>query len=69
MDTCISEENHFVPSELYEVLAKIVTSHQITAADRSLLGKIFLENKLTEEEHRLVNRLHRAVLKGRIRLV
>ena len=69
MDNSTAEERTFVPSDLYEILAQIATTHQITSADRSMLKKVFLEEQLTEEEHLLVNRLHRAVMKGRIKLV
>lgn len=69
MDNSTGEKKTFVPSDLYEILAKIATTHQITQTDRSLLKKVFLEEQLTEEEHLLVNRLHRAVMKGRITLV
>lgn len=69
MDSSIPDETSFVPSELYEVLARIASSRQITAADQAVLRKAFLEDKLNEEEHRVVNRLHRALLKGRIKVV
>lgn len=69
MDSSTLHKNTFVPSELYEILAKIATTHEITYSERSILGEVFLENNLSEEEHRLVNRLHRSLLKGRIKLV
>ncbi|HEY9853263.1 MAG TPA: hypothetical protein V6D28_27575 [Leptolyngbyaceae cyanobacterium] len=69
MDSSVLQKNTFVPSELYEILAKIATTNEITASERSILGQAFLEDNLTEEEHRLVNRLHRSLLKGRIKLV
>ncbi|MFB2920417.1 MULTISPECIES: hypothetical protein [Aerosakkonema] len=69
MENSISETSSFVPSELYEILARIANSHQITAADQDVLKKAFLENQLNEEEHRVVNRLHRALMKGRIKLI
>ena len=69
MDNSISDETSFVPSELYEVLARIAASSQITTADQAVLRKAFLEDRLNEEEHRVVNRLHRALLKGRIKVV
>ncbi|MCL1468877.1 hypothetical protein [Argonema galeatum] len=69
MDNSIPDETSFVPSELYEVLAKIAASSQITAADQAVLQQAFLEDQLNEEEHRVVNRLHHALLKGRIKVV
>ena len=69
MDSTISETNTFVPSELYEILAKVAATHEITDQERCVLKRVFLDNGLTEEEHRLVNRLHRSILKGRIKLV
>ena len=69
MDTSIPVQNCFVPSELYEMAARIARTHQITAQERSVLRQAFLANPLTEEENRLVNRLYRALRRGRIRLV
>lgn len=69
MDSSIPHQNTFIPSDLYEILAKIASTHEITPSERSILGQAFLEKNLTEEEHRLVNRLHRSLLKGRIKLV
>lgn len=69
MDNSISDETSFVPSELYEALARIAASSEITAADQAVLKQAFLEDQLNEEEHRVVNRLHRALLKGRIKVV
>lgn len=69
IETSISTQDTFTPSELYELAARIADSGQITSAERSLLGKAFLEKSLTEEEHRLVNRLYRAFLRGRFQLV
>lgn len=69
MDNSTARKQNFVPSDLYEILAEIAITHQITPSDRSLLKKVFLEEQLTEEEHLLVNRLHRAVMKGQIKLV
>lgn len=69
MDTCIPDQQSFVPSELYEILARVASSRKITSADQAVLRKAFLEARLNEEEHRVINRLHRALLKGRIKVV
>lgn len=64
-----SSQNCFVPSLVFDIAARIASSRQVTAADRYMLCKVFLENSLNEEEHGLINRTYRAVRRGRIRLV
>lgn len=69
MRTSTPYQKSFVPSPLYELAARIASSHQITALERSALRTAFLEKPLTEEESRLVNRIYRALLRGRIKLI
>lgn len=69
MKTSTPLKTSFEPSPLYEMAARIASSRQITAAERSVLRRAFLEQPLTEEEHRLINRIHRALLRGRIQLI
>ena len=59
----------FVPSLVFEIAARIANSRQVTAADRYMLSKVFLEKSLSEEEHRMIDRTYRAVRLGRIQLV
>lgn len=69
METCISSQGSFWQSEIYEIAARIANSHQITAHEQHVLRTAFLENALEEEEHRIVNRLYRALRRGRIKVV
>lgn len=69
MKTSVSNQDSFVPSDLYDMAARVASSHQITEAERCMLRKAILENSLNEEEHRLVNRLYRALKRGYLKLI
>lgn len=69
MNTSMTSQKSFVPSPLYEMAARIAASRQITLEERTVLKTAFLEASLSEEEHRMVTRTYRALLRGRFKLV
>ncbi len=69
MKISMTSQKTFVPSPLYEMAARIAASRQITAEERVVLKTAFIETSLNEEEHRLVTRMYRALLRGRLKMV
>ncbi len=64
-----SSASQFQESPFYEVLAKITQSHQITEQEQAIFREVFLEQGLTEEEHKTINRLYYALRRGKIKVV
>lgn len=58
-----------LPGSIAEILASSSETGELTLADRYGLLAATLEEKLNEEEIRAINRLLRAVVKGRIKVV
>ncbi|MEO0489485.1 MAG: hypothetical protein AAF215_07250 [Cyanobacteria bacterium P01_A01_bin.123] len=58
-----------LPGALSELFARSSTTGQITLADRYGLMAALLEDALTEEDQRVLNRLLRAICKGQIAIV
>lgn len=57
-----------LPGALFEILASASETGVLTIADRYGLMAAILNELLNEEEVRAVNRLLRAVLKGRVKI-
>lgn len=68
MKNSISSQDFLEPSLVFEIAARSANSRQITSKDRGALGTAFLETPLNEEEHRMINRLYRALRRGYIKL-
>lgn len=68
MATSFPLQDSFKPSPLYEIAVRVAQTRQITAAEQGVLRTLFLEKPLTEEEHRYINRLYRALRRGQIKL-
>jgi hypothetical protein len=60
---------NLLPGSIAEILASSSETGVLTLADRYGLLAATLEEQLNEEEIRAINRLLRAVVKGRIRVV
>jgi hypothetical protein len=58
-----------LPGAIYEILASATDTGVLTVADRYGLMAATLDESLDEEERGCVNRLLRAALKGRVKLV
>jgi hypothetical protein len=58
-----------LPSALSELFVQATTSGCITLADRYGLMAAILDGSLHEDEHRMIDRLLRAVIKGRVKIV
>ncbi|MEZ2303910.1 MAG: hypothetical protein ACBR13_19265 [Microcoleus sp.] len=60
---------HLIPSALGELFAEVNHHRYITVADRYGLMAAIFDETLTEEEKRSIDRLLRAVYRGKIKLV
>lgn len=60
---------NLIPSALGELFAEVNHSGYITLADRYGLMAAIFDETLTQEEKRSIDRLLRAVCRGRIKLV
>ena len=60
---------HLIPSALGELFAEVNDTGYITLADRYGLMAAIFDDSLTEEEKRSIDRLLRAVCRGKIKLV
>ncbi|MFM9265913.1 hypothetical protein [Tychonema sp. BBK16] len=60
---------NLIPSALGELFAEVNQNGYITLADRYGLMAAIFDETLTQEEKRAINRLLRAVCRGRIKLV
>ena len=60
---------HLIPSALGELFAEVNDIGYITLADRYGLMAAIFDDSLTEEEKRSIDRLLRAVCRGKIKLV
>lgn len=56
-------------SALSDLFAQVNTTGQLTLADRYGLMAAILDESLSEEERRCIDRLLRAVFRGRIKIV
>ena len=57
-----------LPGAIYEILASSTETGVLTVSDRYGLYAATLDEFLPEEERRVVNRILRSVIRGRIRL-
>ena len=57
-----------LPGAIYEILASSTETGLLTVSDRYGLYAATLDEFLPEEERRIVNRILRSVVRGRIRL-
>ncbi|NES73160.1 MAG: hypothetical protein F6K24_52210 [Okeania sp. SIO2D1] len=57
-----------IPGAIPEMFATVSETGTLTVADRYALLAASLDESLTEEERRAINRLLRAVVRGRIKL-
>jgi hypothetical protein len=60
---------HLIPSALGQLFAEVNDTGYITLADRYGLMAAIFDDSLTEEEKRSIDRLLRAVCRGKIKLV
>lgn len=60
---------NLLPGAVAEILASVTDTGVLTVADRYGLMAATLEESLDEEESQAINRLLRAVLKGRVKVV
>jgi hypothetical protein len=60
---------HLIPSALGELFAEVNDTGCLTLADRYGLMAAIFDDNLTEEEKRSIDRLLRAVCRGRIKLI
>ncbi len=60
---------NLLPGAISEIIATTADTHTITKADRYGLMAAILEDSLTEEDRRSIDRLLRALLRGRIQVV
>mgnify|MGYP006270997851 CR=1 FL=1 len=60
---------NLLPGAVSEILASVTDTGVLTVADRYGLMAATLEESLDEEESQAIDRLLRAVLKGRVKLV
>ena len=58
----------FKASPIYDAIANIVRSRQITESEQVIFREAFLETPLTEEEHRHIDRLFRLLRRGKIEI-
>jgi hypothetical protein len=65
----MSYQLNLLPCALSDLYAEATTSGHITIADRYGLKAAILENSLTEEEQRILDRLLYAVRRGRLQMV
>ena len=60
---------NLLPGAVSEILASVTDTGVLTVADRYGLMAATLEESLDEEESQAIDRLLRAVLKGRVKVV
>lgn len=60
---------NLLPGAVSEILASVTDTGVLTVADRYGLMAATLDESLDEEDSQAINRLLRAVLKGRVKLV
>jgi hypothetical protein len=60
---------NLIPGAIYELIANVTDTHRLTKADRYGLMAAILDESLTEEERRAIDRLLRLLIKGRIQIV
>lgn len=58
-----------IPGAISEMLASVSDTGKLTLGDRYGLLAASLDDTLTEEERRAVNRLLRAVVRGKVQVV
>ncbi|NES98355.1 MAG: hypothetical protein F6K32_24870 [Desertifilum sp. SIO1I2] len=63
-----SQSDRFQESPIYDAVANIARSRQITESEQAIFRQAFLETPLSEEEHRHINRLYRLLRRGKIEL-
>lgn len=68
MTTFQSFPNPFKESPIYDAIANIVRSRQITESEQAVIRQAFLETPLTEEEHRHIDRLYRLLRRGKVEI-
>ena len=60
---------NLIPGAIYEIMASVCDTCCITKADRYALMAAILDESLTKDERRCVDRLLRSLIKGRIQVV
>jgi len=60
---------YLIPSGLGDLFARVNTTQEITLADRYGLMAAILDESLSKEEQFTINRLLRAVYRGKIKVV
>ena len=60
---------NLLPHALPELFAQVTATGSITLADRYGLMAALLEDSLSEEEYRIIDRLFHAVRRGRLKMV
>ncbi len=60
---------YLLPSGLGDLFARVNTTKQLTLADRYGLMAALLDESLSQEEQFTINRLLRAVCRGKIKVV
>lgn len=58
-----------IPGAISEILVSASDTRELTVADRYGLMAAILDEFLSEEEQRAINRLLRSVLRGRVKVV
>jgi hypothetical protein len=58
-----------IPGAISEILASVTDTGTLTVADRYGLMAAILDESLEDEDRNSINRLLRAVLKGRVKIV
>lgn len=60
---------NLLPGAVNELMASVSDRHSLTQADRYGLMAAILDESLSEEERRSINRLLRSILRGRVQVV
>ncbi|MEB3343676.1 hypothetical protein [Okeania sp.] len=60
---------NLLPGAINEIMASVANSSLLTQSDRYGLMAAILDESITEEERRSVDRLLRSVLRGRIKVL
>ncbi|UZQ55199.1 hypothetical protein OOK60_03740 [Trichothermofontia sichuanensis B231] len=66
---CMTPPVRLLPSALSELFAQVSSTGKLTIADRYGLMAAILEESISEEERRCIDRLLRALQRGRIAVV
>ncbi|MCW6034896.1 hypothetical protein K4A83_01215 [Spirulina subsalsa FACHB-351] len=61
-------QHQLIPGAIFEILASVAQTGTLTLTDRYGLLAAIMEDNLTEEERRAVDRLLRSVQRGRVRV-